>query len=128
MLTRHYGRNEKGLTLIEILAVLVIMGVLVSVATKKFDLLTDTTSISSLRIGIRELNTRESLVWTKMKISDAGYSNDEDVYNAVDKNLGPGYSWNPGPGRTTGGTLHFRSQSVPLLRNVSTRNSAGSWN
>jgi prepilin-type N-terminal cleavage/methylation domain-containing protein len=36
--------NRKGFTLIELMAVMVIMGVMVSVAIKKFDLLSDTAS------------------------------------------------------------------------------------
>ena len=58
-------------------------------------------------------------------INGAGWTSDADVYNAVDKNLGQGYRWNPGP-TVTGGTFHFESQSVVLVRNPSTRNSVGS--
>ena len=46
--------------------------------------------------------------------------------DAVDKNLGQGYRWNPGS-TITGGTLHHEGQSVALVRNQSTRNTAGSW-
>ena len=51
---------------------------------------------------------------------------DVDVYNAVEENLGQGYRWNPGPA-VTGGTLHYQSQSVTLVRTPSTRQDVGSW-
>jgi len=119
--------NRRGFTLIELMAVMVIMGVMVSVATKKFDILSDTASNTAIKAGVRELNTQESLVWIQMKLSETGWITDLDIYNAVDKNLGAGYSWNPEP-NISGGTLHYKSQSVVLARNESKRNSVGSWN
>lgn len=118
--------NRKGFTLIELMAVMVIMGVMVSVAIKKFDLLSDNASIIAIEAGIRELKLRESVTWFKIKLSDTGYINDVDVYNAIDKNLGQGYIWNPGPD-ISGGRLHFKSQSVDLNRAPSTPNSPASW-
>ena len=93
---------------------------------KKADLLSDSAGITALRSGIRELNTRETMAWSKMKLSDTGYSNDTDVYNAVDKNLGPEYSWNPSP-KPSDGRLHFKSQSIDLTRAQSTPISPGFW-
>ena len=118
--------NRKGFTLLELMSVLVIMSVMLSIAIKKFDLLSDTASITALKEGVRELNTQETLVWTQIKLSDADWTSDADVFDAIDKNLGQGYSWNPGP-NVGGGTLHYRSRSVVLVRNESTRNSVGSW-
>ena len=118
--------NRNGFTLLELLSVLVIMSVMLSVGIKKFDLLSDTASITALKEGVRELNTQETLVWTQIKLSETDWTSDADVYNAIDKNLGHGYRWNPGP-VIGGGTLHYRSRSVVLVRNESTRNSVGSW-
>ena len=118
--------TQKGFTLIELMAVMIIMGVMVSVATKKFDILSDTASITAIKAGVRELNTQESLIWIQMKLSETGWTTDLDIYNAVDKNLGAGYSWNPDP-NISGGTLHYKSQSIVLVRDESKRNSVGSW-
>ena len=118
--------TQKGFTLIELISVLVIMGVMASVVIKKFDLLTDNASITALKAGVKELNTQESLIWIKMKLSETGWAADLDVYDAVDKNLGTEYSWSPGP-NISGGTLHYRSQSVALMRNESTGKTPGSW-
>ena len=126
MRNKHFKSNQKGFTLLELMAVMVILGVMTSVGAKKYDLLSDSASITALKAGVRELNTQESLVWIDMKLSGTDWTTDVDVYNAVEKNLGQGYRWNPGPA-VTGGTLHYQSQSVTLVRNQSTRHTVGSW-
>jgi prepilin-type N-terminal cleavage/methylation domain-containing protein len=127
MLKRIYPKNQKGFTLLEMMSVLVIMGIIFSVAIKKYDLLSNTASITAIKSGVRELNTRETLVWTKIKLSEDGWSDDEDVYNEVDTELGTEYSWFPDPPTSTGGTLSYKSQSVVLTRTESTMNSIGFW-
>ena len=119
-------QNNTGFTLIEILSVMMIMGVIASVGVKKFDILSETATINALQSGIRELRTRETVAWTKIKLSITGYTNDAKVNDKVDKNIGQGYSWNPGPD-ISGGRLHFKSLSIHLDRVRSTINSPGSW-
>ena len=119
--------NRKGFTLLELMAVLVIMGVLTSAGVKKYDILSDTADITAITAGIRELNMQETLVWIDMKLSDTGWKSDVEVFNAVDKNLGQGYRWDPGP-NIGGGTLHYQSQSVALVRGESKISNEGSWN
>ena len=126
MKERNCLRNQKGFTLIELISVMIIMGVVSSVAIKKVDLITDTASKRALATAIMELNVRESLVWSNMKISNDGYTTDEDVYAALDKNLGVKLKWNPGP-TIDGGTLHCESQTIVLNRIPSTTSSAGKW-
>ena len=126
MLNKHLKSNQKGFTLLETMSVLVIMGVIFSVAIKKFDLISDSASMTAIKKGVREVNSQETLVWAQIKLSDTGWISDVDVYNAVEKNLGQGYNWSPGPA-ITGGTLHYKSQSVALVRNQSTRHTVGSW-
>lgn len=119
--------NQKGFTLIELISVMIIMGVVASVSIQKFDLLSDTASKRALELGIKELNIRESLTWSQIKISTDGYTTDEDLYLLVDKNLDGKYYWNPGPDRTAGGTLHINSQSITLSRQPSSPIAAGKW-
>jgi len=102
------------------------MGVMVSVVIKKFDLLSDNASITALQTAARELKSRESVTWFKIKLTDTGYTNDADVFNSVDKTMGQGISWNPGPD-ISGGRLHFKSQSIDLSRVPSTPTSPGAW-
>jgi prepilin-type N-terminal cleavage/methylation domain-containing protein len=119
-------RNQRGFTLIELMAVLVIMAILFSVAVKKYRLLSDTADYRVLEAGISEINMRETLTWTNTKLSQGGWTNDGDVFSQVNTNLGANYNWNPGP-TITGGTLHFKSRSIGLARSASTSTSAGHW-
>jgi hypothetical protein len=93
---------------------------------KKVDFITDTASTKALEIAVKELNIRESLVWSKIKISNNGYTPDEDIYAALDKNLGVKFKWKPGPA-ISGRTLHCESQSIVLTRIPSTNSAAGKW-
>ena len=106
---------------------MIIMGMVASVAIQKFEMLSDTATEQALRVGVRELNIREALSWTNLKISSVGWVNDDETFAAVDTNLGADYSWNPGP-TVDGGTLHFRSSPKVLVRYHSTISSAGNWN
>ena len=119
-------RNQKGFTLIELLAVMIIMGVMGSVAIKKVDFITDTANTKALATAVKELNVREGLAWADMKISNDGYTTDEDVFAVLDKELSAKFKWNPGL-TINGGTLHFESQSIVLHRIPSTSSAAGRW-
>ena len=116
--------NQEGFTLIELLTVMIIMGVMGSVAIKKVDFITDTARAEALATAVKELNVRESLTWFNVKISNDGYTTDEDVFAALDKDLGDKFKWNPGL-TIDGGTLHFESQSIVLHRIPSTSSAAG---
>jgi prepilin-type N-terminal cleavage/methylation domain-containing protein len=119
-------RNQKGFTLIELISVMVIMGVMSSVTIKKVYFVVDTASTQALAVAVKELNIRESLIWSNMKISNDGYTTDEAVFAALDKNLGSRFKWDPGP-NISGGTLHFESHSIVLNRTPSTNPAAGKW-
>jgi prepilin-type N-terminal cleavage/methylation domain-containing protein len=121
-----HNLNQKGFTLIELISIMIILGVLGSVVIQKFEQLSDTASARALAAGLKELNVRESMVWTNMKISSVGYTTDEDVFAIVDKNLGAKYKWSPGP-TIDGGTLHFENQSISLARAYSNATSAARW-
>lgn len=119
-------RNQAGFTLIEIMASLVIIGVISSVGIQKFDQISDSASQRALEIAFRELNSRELLAWGLVKISDDGWQSDEALFNQIDTWFGEGYGWTSGPG-LTGGTLRMQSTSLPLVRIPSTINTAGKW-
>jgi Tfp pilus assembly protein PilE len=126
MKKRHSLGNQKGYTLIELISIMIILGVLGSVAVRKYDNLTNTASERVLAATVKELNVRESLIWTNMKISSDGYTNDTDVYTALNTDFGARAKWNPGP-TIDGGTLHIESQSIVLNRTHSTNSAAGKW-
>ena len=126
MLNKLWIRNQQGFTLIEMISMMIIMGVLASVAIQKFDVLSETAAEQALKVGVRELNVRESLSWTDLKISSVGWTNDNVTFAKVGTDLGTDYRWNPGP-TVDGGTLHFRSKPKALDRSHSTSISAGNW-
>ena len=127
MFARFSISNQDGFTLIELISVIIILGVLATVVTKKFDILSDTASQRALVEGINELNARESLTWTNMKLSPTGWTSDVDLYSGVDKNLSTDYVWTAGP-NILGGTLTFDSEFRILNRTASTATTWGSWN
>lgn len=118
--------NKNGFTLIEVMSVIVIMSVMLSVGIKKLDLLSSTAADRVLEDVIRELNTRETLVWSKIKLSDSGWTDDADVFAQIDTDLGSEFSWSAKP-NVTGGTLQFKSRSMALTRSASTSASVGRW-
>ena len=118
--------NQSGFTLIEILVVLVILGILVAIAQSKLIDIEGTAANRALEAGVMELNAREKLTWADYKFSQNGWTNDNVIFTAIDKNLGAGYTWIAGPD-SSGGTLQFKSKTVILTRTPSTEASAGLW-
>ena len=127
MYTRLSISDQKGFTLIELVSMMIILGVLATVVTKKFDILSDTASQRALVEGVSELNARESLTWTNIKLSPAGWTNDADLFTGIETNLGTDYVWTAGP-NALGGALTFDSESRILNRTASTTSAWGRWN
>ena len=126
-------KNKQGFTLIEIMAVLVIMGVMASVAVSKINDISGTADLRALDTGIAELNAREMLYWTNAKFAPGGWignGGDNSVWTTMmvmNTDLGSEYSWLPDPPNATGATLSFGSQSILLNRAVSTNIAAARW-
>ena len=118
--------DQKGFTLIELISVIVIMGVMGSVVIKKFDVLSGTATARALREGVKELNVRETLVWTNIKFSGTGWTSDANLFAEMDTDLGGDYVWSAGP-HASGGELSFGIISVTLSRTPSTNSTMGKW-
>ena len=125
---KSFLKNKQGFTLIEIMAVLVIMGVMASVAVSKINDISGTAEFRALETGISELNAREMLYWTNAKFAPGGWNTDDDVLNYVDYDtfIGSEYSWSAGPD-ANGGTLRFGSRTIALTRTISTNTTAARW-
>ncbi|MGD9227644.1 MAG: prepilin-type N-terminal cleavage/methylation domain-containing protein, partial [Desulfobacterales bacterium] len=121
-------RVEKGFTLLEIIAVLVILSVLASVAIPRYISLDESARQRAIDAGIAELNGRETLTWSNIKITNTGYTDDATLFPLLDTTLGGDYNWVGGLPERAGGTLRFRtSTEVPLTRIESSDIQPGSW-
>jgi len=120
--------NSQGFTLLEIIAVMVILSILAAIAVPKYVSLDESARQRAIDAGIAELNGRETLTWSNEKISTSGWVSDEKTFGLVDPNLGDDYEWGSGEPTLSGGTLTFKdSVSATLSRTESTMEHPGSW-
>ena len=123
---------EKGFTLIELIATLVIISVLAAVVVPRYLDAETSSKMRGLDLGVSEMNGRETLTWALVKLSDIGYTGDGRLFWAqlrVDPgtDLGADYDWTVAPS-ITGGTLRFKREvSAALNRAPSDTEKPGKW-
>jgi prepilin-type N-terminal cleavage/methylation domain-containing protein len=118
--------SASGFTLIEIIAVLVVLSLLAALTIPRFVDLSQNASRQALASAVSQLNSREVLTWTNVKFSDIGWVDDSQVFSKVDTDLGSEYRWSP-RARINGAVLHFRELSARLDRQPSTSGASGRW-
>ncbi len=120
-------KKKNGFTLIEVIAVLTLLGIVAAIAIPKYVGIQDVANDRAVDAGIAELNAREMFTWAKEKVSSAGWQSDSITHGLVDRAIGPHYAF-PEGASVTGGRLVFQERTgVPLTRTASTTSASGSW-
>ena len=127
------NRNElfagrAGFSLVELIAVMVILSILAAIVMSRYIDLDANARQRAINAGIAELNGQEGLVWSRIKISPTGYQDDMATFNAVDKDLGHDYIWTNAPA-PSGGEIKFGVSGDPvfLSRVKSSETQPGQW-
>ena len=121
--------------MIEVIAVLVLLGILAAIAVPKYIDMADNAKDRALDAGIAELNGREALAWGQQMLATAGYtaSSEALIQTAVgnDLNQGSGTDYTlTVNANTIAGTMQFQgypSTALPLTRTVSTSTAPATW-
>ena len=111
--------NEKGFTVVEIIAVLLLIAILGGLAVMKYGSLEDT---ASERVGqqiIQQMTTEALDGWVKAKF--VGWIDDEQCF-ALEN-----YSWADFSGGASGGVLKIKGHPINVKRVPSTTSEPASW-
>lgn len=120
--------TETGFTLLEIIAAMVILSILAALAIPRYISLDESAKQRALDAGIAELNGRETLTWSNIKISESGWIDDVKTFSMIDPDLGADYQWALDDPDESGGAITFKDSAAVTLTRIESENTRpGNW-
>jgi prepilin-type N-terminal cleavage/methylation domain-containing protein len=117
--------DQRGFTMIELIAVLIVTSILFTVAIHKFGLFEHSASDQMVDHVISELNAREKLVWMDIKLTNENDNLEELVWYRMlrEKDIGEATV----AADIAGGTIILHGYYVDVVRSVPTRKAPAVW-
>ena len=131
-----YLFNRQGFTLVELIAVLLLIGILGTLAIPRYIELDASANLRGVDAAVSELNGREGLIWAEIKttIDYDSATGDDDVWTRMKNDpglaypdLGDAYEWSTLPDETGGGLRFRESPEVTLNRMKSSISAPARW-
>jgi len=116
--------SNKGFTLIELIAVLFILGIMLGIGIPKIISLSDSSEKVGIDMAIIDLNGREMKCWTQAKLDGGGWGDDNKIFQSCDYQI-QNYKWRSLD--STGGIIEFKETTVKINRRLSAMNEPANW-